>query len=795
MSGDNTTLPDWGQLALAAAVSRLLLDRVTLTPGLGLVAAFPELSDLVDRPALLRLLILYVQICIDADRLKSAARATRLFSLRQEFPDIEARYRRSSLARLASKRVWGVAAAFVGTDAELQTELLRAMVEAGEGGLAEEYRKRFGLPPALMAALIDPEALAAQEAARAAKYLPLALPSDRVIWADGPEGLAAAAEALAGAQVATADWAVLFDLIALCGPGSSSSAAAAPGGEQEAAAADATAATTPLDAVLLPLFSRTPAEGGCLVLGFGLSGDLAKLSGSYPAVAAFRRVAATLDVWELWRAHLIAQAQAARPKVSDWEARPLSARQMTYAAQDAHVLVRLYGELRNRLPAGVADQVEAVKTVSYTAGASPSPVGPRSNGGTPQKRKVAAAVGVARRALRVATPGECVSAYGYVPGTLPPFGHPSPVPVLYHSHRGATRDAHVGGCRWLRCLGLDAEYVGRTSPGKQELARLTARAASEGRVFLTRDQRLAERRDVAAPHVLGSDDPQQQLDELAQHFGLVCPKEAARELVPPRVYDLVDEFWRCGCCGKVFWMGPKSASAIALAARPTGAPASVLTMVLHEPAATLQYTPGSGGDSDLASGSDAETQPPEQEEEDGVEADAADSLEPQRPPELLGVCQLAITPSGRGMGHIVITGRHHLGVAGGAHACAGAASPAVLVLGVATQPVAATEELDPCFADESFDLLRLRLTHMQPGARQAAADLNEAGPGPGSAAAAVAAPAAKRGWPGAGVRNQGRGKEAAVAGRRRRRRSSWRRRWCKVPAAEGPRGCQCRGQG
>lgn len=102
--------------------------------------------------------------------------------------------------------------------------------------------------------------------------------------ASGPGGLAALLGSGGGGggggggspaallQVATADWAVLFDLIALCGPGSSSSAAAAPGGEQEAAAADATAATTPLDAVLLPLFSRTPAEGGCLVLGFGLSG-------------------------------------------------------------------------------------------------------------------------------------------------------------------------------------------------------------------------------------------------------------------------------------------------------------------------------------------------------------------------------------------------------------------------------------------------------------------------------------------------------------------------------------------
>ncbi|GIM13011.1 hypothetical protein Vretimale_16204 [Volvox reticuliferus] len=348
--------------------------------------------------------------------------------------------------------------------------------------------------------------------------------------------------------------------------------------------------------------------------------------------------------------------------------------------------------------------------------------------------QVAAAVGVGRRALRVATPGECVSVYGFAPGTLPPFGHPNLLPVLVdaglevidQSHKGNTEgsrephgasetvdggvpaaeaaalsslycgsgvaeavvevsyqqlltlsggrpvdiaddslaaeaaaaatpavdapvsavvtalsgleaaspspgaaaatavtavDTGAGGggvaggstavetvmagaggggaaptrflldsmlgrlCRWLRCLGLDAEYVGRMSPGKAELARLTAKAAREGRIFLTRDQRLAERRDVAAPYVLHSDDAAAQLDELVRHFNvrfdealvmsrcnacnaaafqLISPREAARELVPPRVFQLVEEFWRCGCCGKVFWMGPKSASAIAL---------------------------------------------------------------------------------------------------------------------------------------------------------------------------------------------------------------------------------------
>jgi len=45
---------------------------------------------------------------------------------------------------------------------------------------------------------------------------------------------------------------------------------------------------------------------------------------------------------------------------------------------------------------------------------------------------------------------------------------------------------------------------------------------------------------------------------------LVEPKEAARERVPERIFEIVREFYDCSGCGKVFWVGPKSDSAAKL---------------------------------------------------------------------------------------------------------------------------------------------------------------------------------------------------------------------------------------
>jgi hypothetical protein len=63
-----------------------------------------------------------------------------------------------------------------------------------------------------------------------------------------------------------------------------------------------------LDACLLPLFESSEV----LKLGFGLTGDLAKLAGSWPDVQAFRVVAGVLDLRPLWVAYGMATRRQVR---------------------------------------------------------------------------------------------------------------------------------------------------------------------------------------------------------------------------------------------------------------------------------------------------------------------------------------------------------------------------------------------------------------------------------------------------------------------------------------------------
>jgi hypothetical protein len=72
---------------------------------------------------------------------------------------------------------------------------------------------------------------------------------------------------------------VLFDLLALC-----------------------TQHSGALDACLGPLFGS-----GCVrKLGFEVAGDISKLAGSWPQVAAFRHVCAVTDLRPLWVAYGVA---------------------------------------------------------------------------------------------------------------------------------------------------------------------------------------------------------------------------------------------------------------------------------------------------------------------------------------------------------------------------------------------------------------------------------------------------------------------------------------------------------
>ncbi|KAJ9518656.1 hypothetical protein QJQ45_018655, partial [Haematococcus lacustris] len=144
-------------------------------------------------------------------------------------------------------------------------------------------------------------------------------------------------------------------------------------------------------------------------------------------------------------------------------------------------------------------------------------------------------------------------------------------------------DAMLGRlCRWLRCLGVDADMVPQNLT-RQQLTDMAVQASAQGRIFLTRDSSLVVRRDfaAAATFLLTSSQTSLQLQDVAARWGLtfdatkamtrcsICNgaeyetlsrMQAAELQVPAKVLNSVDEFYRCRTCHKVVWMGPKASS-------------------------------------------------------------------------------------------------------------------------------------------------------------------------------------------------------------------------------------------
>lgn len=138
--------------------------------------------------------------------------------------------------------------------------------------------------------------------------------------------------------------------------------------------------------------------------------------------------------------------------------------------------------------------------------------------------------------------------------------------------------------RWLRALGVDAEHVPAGAAG--EYGGLFELATTENRVVLTRDRRVALRREFrdVGVFVVEPDDPREQLRLVAARFGLAfqrgrlltrcakCNGEVQRKLtpeevaahprIPAKVKRTAEDFWACGRCAKVYWIGPKSHKAM-----------------------------------------------------------------------------------------------------------------------------------------------------------------------------------------------------------------------------------------
>ena len=133
-------------------------------------------------------------------------------------------------------------------------------------------------------------------------------------------------------------------------------------------------------------------------------------------------------------------------------------------------------------------------------------------------------------------------------------------------------DVNVGRlAKWLRAMGYDAAFVPDVDDGD-----LLAIAHSEGRIVLSRDRRLSERRLVtsgsASVLCLRSDKLLEQLRQAVGEFNLSASEdflrsiecnvelrgldaEQAEDRVPIYVFQTQEMFKECPRCLRVYWRG------------------------------------------------------------------------------------------------------------------------------------------------------------------------------------------------------------------------------------------------
>jgi uncharacterized protein with PIN domain len=129
---------------------------------------------------------------------------------------------------------------------------------------------------------------------------------------------------------------------------------------------------------------------------------------------------------------------------------------------------------------------------------------------------------------------------------------------------------HGGLARWLRAAGYDVAW----QYGIEDRA-LLERARTDGRIILTSDGQLLERRvlrrgEIRAVFVPRGLDATEALGHVLEKLGLpvrkprcmTCggaldrvPKESVEGEAPARTYAWLDVFYRCRVCGKLFWEG------------------------------------------------------------------------------------------------------------------------------------------------------------------------------------------------------------------------------------------------
>jgi len=146
-------------------------------------------------------------------------------------------------------------------------------------------------------------------------------------------------------------------------------------------------------------------------------------------------------------------------------------------------------------------------------------------------------------------------------------------------------DMFQGLARWLRAAGYDAAC----SPGVPD-GEIVRRAEREGRILITSDSRMMERRVIQSGRIRTLFMPrglsnEQALAHVIRKLGLeiretrcmacggvlqTVPKESVSSRVPPLAYEAYDAFFTCAACGRIYWHGTHWESIVATLRRAAG---------------------------------------------------------------------------------------------------------------------------------------------------------------------------------------------------------------------------------
>ena len=170
---------------------------------------------------------------------------------------------------------------------------------------------------------------------------------------------------------------------------------------------------------------------------------------------------------------------------------------------------------------------------------------------------------------RAASPQDRPSAGDVI--DVPPVPRPQAVPAARF-----VLDVHLGTlARRMRLLGIDTAYRNDASDPE-----LVAQGNAEGRVVLTKDRGLLQRRELSAGAYVRGDSPDDQLADVLDRFAppvapwtrcLACnggldpvEKHEVEHLLEPGTRASYDRFSRCRVCGRLYWHGAHARGLAAL---------------------------------------------------------------------------------------------------------------------------------------------------------------------------------------------------------------------------------------